>query len=166
MGCQGACRGAPVENSAPGNSKAFVHLLPVTGEPRIQAAVKPQSSVSKLLREALLPSKPSISKPSGSSPEKAIIFSSWLQFLVTKCQPHSGTGLCPLSDLPHGLAACGKRSSHSAGEETETQRKAGTAQFTGEGHLGPKIRCEDKCPLLSPSSLKLFLVPTLPSLNP
>lgn len=52
----------------PGNPRRLLRLLPITGEPIIQAAVKPQSSVLKLLQEGsfqqTLPVKPSTFNPS------------------------------------------------------------------------------------------------------
>lgn len=88
----------------PGNPRRLLRLLPITGEPIVQAAVKPQSSVLKLLQEGsfqqILPIKPSISKPSRSSPAKAMFFRSWLQ----SSNRVASTRLRPLSDLSHNLA--------------------------------------------------------------
>ena len=82
-------------------------LVLATQELRIQATVKPQSLVLKLLQEAstfqqTLPIKPLISKPSGLHPQKQYIFSSWLQ----SANHAVGTRLRPLSDPPHILVAC------------------------------------------------------------
>lgn len=79
-------------------------LLLITRELIIQAAVKPQSSVLKLLQEGsfqqTLPIKPLISEPSRSSPAKAMFFS----FRLQSANHVAGTRLRPLSDLSHDLA--------------------------------------------------------------
>lgn len=80
-------------------------LVLATQELRIQATVKPQSLVLKLLREASTfqqtAHQTSISKTSGLHPQKQYIFSSWLQ----SANHAVGTRLCPLSDPPHSLVA-------------------------------------------------------------